>query len=252
MARLTGVEAEFLKNISTMQKINELNQTQKYKEAYALFSTLPAALQKDKTVLMTKLLVAQHVGDNEYAQVIRELELNFPNDAARDFRAMDLLAMQEQHDELIKTVDRLLTVIQDPYLNILKVDSLLALNRTDEARQAVAEAKAVAENRIDVYWVEMSMLLKARNHSATATLLDEIGEKFGMTFNDLTTVPEYAEFAESPVGKDWMARHATDLPDSSSNTAADPTGSGPDAPTKEEPASDDAPEKTPTPEPPAP
>lgn len=50
------------------------------------------------------------------------------------------------------------------------------------------------------------MQLKAKDHAATAALLDEIGEKFGMTFNDLATIPEYAEFAASEIGKEWMSR----------------------------------------------
>jgi hypothetical protein len=52
------------------------------------------------------------------------------------------------------------------------------------------------------------MQLKAKDHAATAALLDEIGEKFGMAFDDLTSVPEYAEFAASEIGKEWMSRQA--------------------------------------------
>ncbi len=52
------------------------------------------------------------------------------------------------------------------------------------------------------------MQLKAKDHAATAALLDEIGEKFGMAFNNLATIPEYAEFAASEIGKEWMSRQA--------------------------------------------
>ena len=208
LAKLTGAESEFLNNVATLKKISELNKEQKPQEAMALFASLPETLQKDKTVLLTKLLVAQSLGDAEYSGVISDLERYFPNDTARDFRAMDLLAIQGQHEELIKTVDRLIAVIQDPYLNTLKIDALLALNRLEEARKSVREAKAAAPDRIDVYWVEIAMTLKVKDYAATAALLDEIGEKFGMTFNDLTTVPEYADFAASDIGKDWMARQA--------------------------------------------
>ncbi len=210
MARLSGAESEFIKNINTMQKINELSTAEKFREAMPMFATLPESLQKDKTVLLMKLLIAQNIDDAEYANVIRDLERYFPNDPARDFRAMDLLAIQGEHEQLIKTVDRLLVSIQDPYLNILKVDSLIALDRTEDARKAVAEAKAVTLDRLDVYWVEVAMLLKAKDHAATAAALDEIGEKFQMTFGDLTTIPDYAEFAASSIGQEWMAKHSAE------------------------------------------
>lgn len=210
LAKLTGAESAFLNHVSTMEKINDLSRSQQYSEALALFQTLPDSLQKDKTVLLTKLIVSQGAGDAEYTAVIRDLEKYYPNDPARDFRAMDLLAMQGQHDNLIKTVDRLIASIQDPYLNLLKVNSLLELNRIDEAHKAVADAKAAAPDRIDVYWTDTSIALKEQNHAATAALLDEISEKFGMTFNDLNQVSEYARFAQSEIGKEWIARHAAE------------------------------------------
>lgn len=233
LAKLTGAESAFLNHVSTMQKINDLSRSQQYSEALALFQTLPESLQKDKTVLLTKLIVAQGVGDTEYTSVIRDLEKYYPNDPARDFRAMDLLAMQGQHDNLIKTVDRLIASIQDPYLNILKVNSLLELNRIDEAHKAVADAKAASPDRIDVYWTETSIALKEQNHIATAALLDEISEKFGMTFNDLNEVSEYASFAQSEIGKEWMARHAAET-SATELSATEPTPTEPAAPTGEE------------------
>ena len=58
MERLSGAESEFLNNINTMQKINELSTAEKFEEAMPLFATLPESLQKDKTVLLMKLLIA--------------------------------------------------------------------------------------------------------------------------------------------------------------------------------------------------
>lgn len=209
LARLSGAESAYMNHIEKMQEINELSKAQKYPEAMQLFASLPEEMRKDKTVLLSKLLVAQNIGDAEYSKVIQDLERYFPNDTSRDFRALDLLIIQGKHEELLKTVDRLIQMLQDPYLNTLKVDSLLTLNRVEEARKAIAEARTAAPDRIDVYWVEVSMYLKLKDHAATAALLDEIGEKFGMSFNDLATVPEYAEFAASEIGKEWIARQAT-------------------------------------------
>jgi hypothetical protein len=208
LARLSGAESEYMKHIEKMKEINTLSKAEKYQEAMALFASLPEAMQKDKTVLLSKLVVAQNVSDTEYSKVIQDLERYFPNDTSRDFRALDLLIIQGKHEELLKTVDRLLQMLQDPYLNTLKVDTLLTLNRIEDARKAISEARAATPDRIDVYWVEVSMQLKAKDHAATAALLDEIGEKFGMTFNDLATVPEYAEFAASEIGKEWISRQA--------------------------------------------
>ena len=238
MAKLTGAESAFLKHVGTMQKINDLSRSQQYAEALALFQTLPESLQKDKTVLMTRLIVAQGAGEAEYTSVIRDLEKYYPNDPARDFRAMDLLAMQGQHDNLIKTVDRLIASIQDPYLNLLKVNSLLELNRIDEAHKAVADAKAASPDRVDIYWTETSIALKEKNHAATAALLDEISEKFGMTFNDLNQISEYANFAQSEIGKEWIARHAAESSIAEPAVPSETTAPVDETPVNETPANE--------------
>lgn len=208
VATLTGAESEFVRNFSTIQQINQANESQNFQEALRLIATLPPSLQNDKTILMMKLLVAQQVSDEEYANVIRDLEKNFPNDPARDIRSIDLHAMQGNFQEALNAVDRLIAATEDPYLNILKVNSLVELGRTDEARAALAAVKVAHSEQIDVYWVEISLLLRAKDHAATAKLLDEMGEKFGVEFNDLSTIPEYAEFAASDEGKAWMQKQA--------------------------------------------
>lgn len=214
LAKLSGAETAFLNNLETIEQINGLIAAGKHKEAMPLFARLPETLQRDKTILMTRLVCAQNISDMEYSDAIRDLERWFPNDPAQDFRSIDLLAIQGQHDNLIRTVDRLIATIQDPCLNLLKIESMLALNRIDEARAAVAEARRMAPDRIDVFWIEVSVLLKAEDHQGTAALLDEIQERFGMTFNDLNTIPEYATFAASEVGREWMARHSRPSPQS--------------------------------------
>ena len=62
----------------------------------------------------------------------------------------------------------------------------------------------MSDNRIDVHWVEMSVLLKAKDFAAVAKQLDEIASKFGMKFNDLSAIPDYAEFIVSDEGKAWL------------------------------------------------
>ena len=207
---LKGTEAEYIANISTFERINELMSSQKFEQAMRHYTTLPATLQSDKASLMVKLSIAQQVSDEAYLNVIRELDTKFPDEPSRDLRARDMHSIQGKHEDAVKAIDRLIASIQDPYLSLLKVDSLIALNRMDEAQKAAAESKAASPDRIDAYWVEIGMLLKLKDHAATAKSLDEVADKFGIKFFDLKTVPEYAEFVASQQGKEWMTRHPPD------------------------------------------
>ena len=208
LARLTGDEAALVRNFSILQKVNERKEAKDFQEAYRLISTLPRQFQKDKTVLLMKLLIAQQIGEEEYLKAIRELEEALPNDPSRDFLSIDLYATQGNHEKVVEAVDRLIAATEDPYLNYLKIDGLTSLGRMDEARAAIEAARAAGVDTLDVRWIELAFLLKSKDHAATAKMLDGIARKFGVEFKEISEIPEYADFVRSAPGKAWMRKHA--------------------------------------------
>ena len=201
---LTGAEASIAANMKSLQQIQALAAENKGDEALKLFETLPDDLRTNKRMLLTKLGVAQRVNDDAYFQVLEDFQKHHPTEPAFLFRMLDMLAVQLRYEDVLQTADLLQQLTGDAYLNLMKVNSLLALNRVEDARTAVAAAKKVSDNRIDVHWVEMSVLLKAKDFAAVAKQLDEIASKFGMKFNDLSAIPDYAEFILSDEGKAWL------------------------------------------------
>ncbi|MFN9718871.1 MAG: hypothetical protein ACK58L_09275 [Planctomycetota bacterium] len=201
---LGTTEAAIVESAGTLQKIQSLATESQADEALELYDDLPANLKTNRGLLMRKLGVAQRVSEEKYFQVLDECQKHHPMEPAFLFRTLDMLAVQERHLDVLNTVERLLQLTGDEYLNLMKVKPLLALNRPEDARSAVAAAKKVSDNRIDAYWVETSVLLKAKDYTAVAKQLDEIATKFGMTFNDLSAIPDYAEFIASDQGKAWL------------------------------------------------
>jgi len=209
LARLTGREAALVRNFSTIEQINKHKEAKDFQEAYRLLTTLPQQLQKDKTILVLKLVIAQQLGVEEYVKVLRELEVSFPNDPARDFRSIDLYATQGNHEKVVEAVDRLIAANGDPYLYFLKLDSLVSLGRTRDARAAVKSARTAGVDTLDTHWMELGFFMSTKDHVSTAKMLDTISNKFGVEFSDLSQVAEYADFVASAEGKAWMRTHAT-------------------------------------------
>lgn len=201
---LKGAEASIASNMTSLQQIQSLAAKNKGDEALKLYETLPEDLRTNKRMLLTKLGVAQRVSDEAYFQVLEEFQKHHSTEPAFLFRMLDMLAVQQRSEDVLQTADLLQKLTGDDYLNLMKVNSLLALGRLDDARTAVAAAKKVSDNRIDVYWVEMSVLLKAKDHAAVAKQLDDIATKFGMKFNDLSSIPDYADFVVSDEGRAWV------------------------------------------------
>lgn len=208
LARLTGAEAEAVKQLKKLMEANQLMQAGNHAQALMVLNSLTGELQNDKTILLLKLTAAQQVDEAAYVATIRELERLYPEDTSSDLRSIDLLIVQERYEDLLKTVDRLVSSVQDPYLNIYKIDGLIALNRLEEARSTMTQIRQAVPDVLHVYWTEVGLLLKLKDHAATAALLDEIGEKFGIEFGDVSTAAEYADFAASDIGKEWMAKQA--------------------------------------------
>ena len=206
-ARLTGSEAALVRNFSILEKINKRKEAKDFQEAYRLISTLPPQLQKNKTVMVMKFVIAQHLGVEEYSKVVHELETAFPDDPAKDFRSIDLYAPQENHQKVVEAVDRLIAANGDPYLNFLKLDSLVSLGRIRDGLAALEEARTAGVETLDAHWMELGFMIRTKDHATTARMLDKITATFGIEFSDLSQVAEYADFVASAEGQAWMRKH---------------------------------------------
>ena len=81
--------------------------------------------------------------------------------------------------------------------------------KPDAARQA-ARRRERELTLIDAYWSLVAISLKEREFAETLELLNVLKEKFDVVFEDLGTMPEYAEFVESPQYQQWLKAQSRD------------------------------------------
>ena len=67
------------------------------------------------------------------------------------------------------------------------------------ARKAIAEDPTLE----DAYWQVATFSLDTRKYDTTVEMLDLLQKRFGVELEDLTKVPEYAEFVKSPQYRIW-------------------------------------------------
>ena len=72
------------------------------------------------------------------------------------------------------------------------------------ARADLKRAMDAAPGLIDPYWSLVTVSLKDRNFDETLKTLRLIRQKFQMQVGDLTTIPLYKEFTESPQFQEWL------------------------------------------------
>lgn len=204
LEKVAGSKSSAAKDMDRMVEVVTAMQAGQHQQALTLIEGGPESFRKDKSILMLKLLAAQMVDEKAYTKTILQLESLFPDDPGNDFRAIDRLAAAGDHDGVLRCVGRLQKRIQDPYLDLLRVDSLVELGRTDEAVAAAEAARTALPTNVDPVWTLIGCGLQTKDHALIAGQLDVLTQDFGIEIGDLTQVPEYADFAKSPEYKAWL------------------------------------------------
>ncbi|MEJ7639603.1 MAG: hypothetical protein WKF75_16915, partial [Singulisphaera sp.] len=163
----------------------------------------------DKNLLLLRLQAAPNLGDEEYTAVIEDFRKYHPDDPCLDILSIDTSILKKDYAKALASIDRLDKAVGgDPYLDSLRANVYLDGQKPDAARQAARRALEREPTLIDAYWSLVAISLKEREFAETLELLNAIGEKFDIVFEDLGTMPEYAEFVETPQYQQWLKAQA--------------------------------------------
>ena len=200
--RLTGSEADIIKHSDKLQEMSRLAKLGNYDGFMKEHNSLPDSLQKDKNVMLLRMMVSQQ-NEAEYEKALQALAEEFPNDPATDFREIDRFALKKDFEGVLKSVDRLIENTQDPFLHTLRLEALIALDRHDEAMKACQIVLDAEPDNLMGYWAAIGTALEVKEFVRVGELLTAVENKFDLAFGDLRTVPEYAEFVNSEAYGEW-------------------------------------------------
>jgi tetratricopeptide (TPR) repeat protein len=227
--RLTGKEQVLITHLPTLLEMNENLRTGQYDAVLTAYRGLPESLRRDRLFLVPRYTAAAEVDDNEYQAALADFREYYPNDPSADLLMIDAYFLQNDFDAALESIDRLdRSIGGDAYLDVLRSSIHIERGEFDEARDAISRAIEAEPSLIAAYWAMLGLTLTQEDYAETARMLDLIAETFGMEFNDLTQLPEYAGFVASPQYADWIARQPAPSP----NPDDEPTI--PDGPTGDE------------------
>lgn len=202
-----GSGSSFTNALGTLPDIRKLLESGKPKEALAKFNTLPEAYRTTRAGLMMNVQIAQMLGNTEYLAVLQEVDRRFPNDPSLSLLQIDAHWLSKRYAKAQRAIDRVDEGAGgDPYLDSLRANLHLESGDLAAAQAASVRACEREPGLVGNWWVRITVSLKAKQHAETARLLDEIRNRFGITFADLATIDEYKEFAATPEHAQWLAR----------------------------------------------
>ncbi|MFN5900242.1 MAG: hypothetical protein ACK48Y_22125 [Planctomyces sp.] len=204
-ASLSAAEVQLLEFSDDIREIGNLQRGGQPKSALELFRRLPQVVQDSEPLQRLKVRICRNLGPDELAEALQQLFQATAADPGAGFTEVERLELLGQHAEVAAAVDRLREQIGDPYLGLLKIESLLKLDRGAEAAEAVAAAKAVSEGDADVALTDLRVRLHQRDFVGVAELLEGMQQ----SPTGAAEIPEYQEFLRSEAGQAWLQRQKT-------------------------------------------
>ncbi|MDG2014218.1 MAG: hypothetical protein P8J33_11975 [Pirellulaceae bacterium] len=205
LEKLTKSDSDFINNIQKIQMINQLYQSGKFSQVENIYSTLPDSMKREKTISLIRLQAAAKISDQKYAEAIKDFRSFHPNDPCVNIISIDSFFLKGQFDEALKCIDRLdESVGGDPYLNVMRANITLAQGDTAATRTLAKAAIDKEATLTTAYWLLVNAALADKNHDEVVQYLNLLNENFTVEFDDLTQIPEYADFVKSPQYRDWL------------------------------------------------
>ena len=207
-ARLSEQDQLCVQQMSKLREMRELTAAGKFRETEEIYNAFPDEFQKQKVSLDLRLNAAEGSGGETLRQAIGALRSSLPDDTSLPFRSLAFHASVGEWTQMVSAADAIQQATGDPYAAILKVQPLLEMKQTDSAMNAIRSVRAVAESDPNVYWLDLHLRMQQGDNAGTATLLQEMQTRFGLEFNRLEQIPEYAGFLQSAEGKAWLEAQA--------------------------------------------
>jgi tetratricopeptide (TPR) repeat protein len=177
-------------------------------EGKRLYQKLPAELQADKSLLLARLGAASRADDDEEATAaLEELLKHHANEPCVDIWSIGRHRQNKELDRALACVERLDRAVGgDPYLELWRSTIHREAGDFARARQAAERAIQRDPDNQDAYWALIHALLRQKDFAETVRQLDRLTTRFEIELDDLTQLPDYADFVQSPEYKNWIAR----------------------------------------------
>jgi hypothetical protein len=203
--KLLTNEQDYVRDLPKLTPITEAMKQGKKQDALRQLKELRPETKKQKVILLMRIQAAAEADETDYVAALEEFRKLFPNDPSLDLQSIDYYMLKKNFPKALRCVDRLdESVGGDPYLNCIR--SSVAMERGDGA-----EARRFANLAIDrepslqiAYFVLVGLSLQDQKYDETVAGLKRIHDTFETSFEDLTTLPEYAGFVKSPQYNQWL------------------------------------------------
>jgi hypothetical protein len=206
LERLSGKEQLMMKHLDDMQSITAALREGDPRRALKVYHRLPAELQREKTLLVFRVMAASTAQDeDELVAAVEMMREHHPEDACLDLMSIDYYLGRQDFDKALAAIDRLDAAVgTDPYLDVTRANVALLDNDFAQAQQLALGVIEEQPDLADAYWVMITVGLKEHDHAKTLEWLKRLDQTLPMEWFDLSAQADYAEFVKTPEYTAWL------------------------------------------------
>ena len=106
------------KNFQDLEKVKQLYQSQRNKEAKKFFDRLDPEFSKQRSVQLINIMICSGLDEETYLEALKNFTAQYPNDANTNLLMIDACILRKEYKQAIIHIERLDSLInKDPYLD---------------------------------------------------------------------------------------------------------------------------------------
>ena len=207
--RLFGEKSDVVKYFMQWTEVAKLSSEGRHREALAAYAKLPASLQKEKFILVSRLKSASALGDDkEYLAALELWQRAYPKDPSLDLISIDAFILRKRYSKALESVDRLDQAVGgDPYLDYQRGMLYELMGDPAKSDEALNRAIEREPTLVVVHFLLFGHRVQEKNYPAAVAALvrmqKDTGYSSGRIASAIERQREYASFIKSDEYRNW-------------------------------------------------
>ncbi|NVJ51954.1 MAG: hypothetical protein HWE11_16305 [Gammaproteobacteria bacterium] len=207
--QLLGVREANTQFVAVIKEVAQFQRNGNYEAAYKRLKQLKGPLGEARVISMMRLNIAGLWSDYFYYQELERINKLHGDNPKVFFTLLDYLFQQKQYGKVNERLTKLYHRLgEDPYIGSLIAFNLARLGKDTEALTMIEKLINAEPNNESYYWIKFEALVSAKAYTQAIAVVDQIAEKFAMTFDEETLALDdfYQDFIASPEFKQWQSQ----------------------------------------------
>lgn len=193
----TSDDRLYAEHLEVFEEAQSLARENDLKGALDRLNSLPERIRDARWLFFIRTGLAQGAGEETAAKTLDALAQKYPNDPAALIHLVDGYMGLDRAEDALSTLEKVQkTPANEPYLDFLRGNILIALDRKAEARESIASYLESEPEDAQAHFISTQLALEEEDYASVAAGLTALFELVGLTVDE-SDEPRFEAFFAS-------------------------------------------------------